>query len=153
MKYCCGRDINVLKQPKKNIYESTISCLKYQGTQSVPHWRDMDRWIRELVNSVHIPLEWPVNLWDTPVLLPGAIVQIRCTSPTTSKIYHLQCVKLVEQELWQREGKDLIGVFPVKDIQAKGTPTSTILLPGFQEGITFSSNRRVYNDLAITTDK
>lgn len=44
------------------------------------------------------------------VLLPGAIVRIRCTSPTS--------VRLVEQELWQKEDKGLIGVLPVRDAQA-----------------------------------
>lgn len=41
------------------------------------------------------------------VLLPGAIIRIRCTSPSS--------VKLVEQELWQREEKGLIGILPVRD--------------------------------------
>lgn len=44
------------------------------------------------------------------VLLPGAIVRIRCTNPSS--------VKLVEQELWQREDKGLIGVLPVRDSEA-----------------------------------
>lgn len=41
------------------------------------------------------------------VLLPGAIIRIRCTSSSS--------VKLVEQELWQREEKGLIGILPVRD--------------------------------------
>ncbi|CAN1259275.1 Lon protease homolog 2, peroxisomal [Linum perenne] len=57
------------------------------------------------------PVELPTRLAILPfrnkVLLPGAIIRIRCTSPSS--------VKLVEQELWQREDKGLIGVLPVQD--------------------------------------
>lgn len=58
-------------------------------------------------------MELPEKLAILPfrnrVLLPGAIVQIRCTSPAS--------VRLVEQELWQKEDKGLIGVLPVRDTQ------------------------------------
>ncbi|KAL8112593.1 lon protease homolog 2, peroxisomal-like isoform X2 [Apium graveolens] len=57
------------------------------------------------------PVELPGRLGILPfrnkVLLPGAIIRIRCTSPTS--------VKLVEQELWQKEDKGLIGILPVRD--------------------------------------
>ncbi|XP_047047441.1 lon protease homolog 2, peroxisomal [Lolium rigidum] len=60
------------------------------------------------------PVELPGRLAILPfrnkVLLPGAIVRIRCTNPSS--------VKLVEQELWQREDKGLIGVLPVRDSEA-----------------------------------
>ncbi|CAN0908327.1 Lon protease homolog 2, peroxisomal [Linum grandiflorum] len=56
-------------------------------------------------------MELPTRLAILPfrnkVLLPGAIIRIRCTSPSS--------VKLVEQELWQREDKGLIGILPVQD--------------------------------------
>ncbi|XP_068634123.1 lon protease homolog 2, peroxisomal-like [Aristolochia californica] len=59
------------------------------------------------------PVELPSRLAILPfrnkVLLPGAIIRIRCTSPSS--------VKLVEQELWQREEKGLIGVLPVRDVE------------------------------------
>eukprot|EP00897_Mesotaenium_endlicherianum_P011070 jgi/Mesen1/9992/ME000072S09407 len=41
------------------------------------------------------------------VLLPGAILRIRCTSASS--------VRLVEQELWQKEPRNLVGVVPVRD--------------------------------------
>ncbi|KAI3791011.1 hypothetical protein L2E82_04528 [Cichorium intybus] len=57
------------------------------------------------------PVELPSRIGILPfrnkVLLPGAIIRIRCTSPSS--------VKLVEQELWQREEKGLIGILPVRD--------------------------------------
>ncbi|RCV12665.1 hypothetical protein SETIT_2G287200v2 [Setaria italica] len=60
------------------------------------------------------PVELPGRLAILPfrnkVLLPGAIVRIRCTNPSS--------VKLVEQELWQKEEKGLIGVLPVRDSEA-----------------------------------
>lgn len=54
------------------------------------------------------------------VLLPGAIVRIRCTNPSS--------VKLVEQELWQKEEKGLIGVLPVRDSEAAAV--GSLLSPG-----------------------
>ncbi|KAJ3692772.1 hypothetical protein LUZ60_011867 [Juncus effusus] len=65
------------------------------------------------------PVELPSRLAILPfrnkVLLPGAIVRIRCTSPVS--------VKLVEQELWQKEEKGLIGVLPVRDSEAAAVGT------------------------------
>ncbi|XBI82981.1 lon protease homolog 2, peroxisomal [Triticum dicoccoides] len=70
------------------------------------------------------PVELPGRLAILPfrnkVLLPGAIVRIRCTNPSS--------VKLVEQELWQREDKGLIGVLPVRDSEAAAV--GSILSPG-----------------------
>nr|BAJ95084.1 predicted protein [Hordeum vulgare subsp. vulgare] len=70
------------------------------------------------------PVELPGRLAILPfrnkVLLPGAIVRIRCTTPSS--------VKLVEQELWQREDKGLIGVLPVRDSEAAAV--GSILSPG-----------------------
>lgn len=54
------------------------------------------------------------------MLLPGAIIRIRCTSSSS--------VKLVEQELWQREEKGLIGVLPVRDSEAAAV--GSLLSPG-----------------------
>ncbi|XP_062198596.1 lon protease homolog 2, peroxisomal [Phragmites australis] len=70
------------------------------------------------------PVELPGRLAILPfrnkVLLPGAIVRIRCTNPSS--------VKLVEQELWQREEKGLIGVLPVRDSEAAAV--GSLLSPG-----------------------
>nr|AAS19619.1 LON1 protease [Triticum aestivum] len=70
------------------------------------------------------PVELPGRLAILPfrnkVLLPGAIVRIRCTYPSS--------VKLVEQELWQREDRGLIGVLPVRDSEAAAV--GSILSPG-----------------------
>ncbi|EFJ18433.1 hypothetical protein SELMODRAFT_444435, partial [Selaginella moellendorffii] len=56
-----------------------------------------------------LPPRLSIMLFRNRVLLPGAVVRIRCTSPTN--------VRLVEQELWQKEDRGLIGVLPVRDLQ------------------------------------
>ncbi|XP_019445010.1 PREDICTED: lon protease homolog 2, peroxisomal isoform X1 [Lupinus angustifolius] len=60
-----------------------------------------------MAESVELPSRLAILPFRNKVLLPGAIIRIRCTSPTS--------VKLVEQELWQREEKGLIGILPVHD--------------------------------------
>ncbi|XP_009765597.1 lon protease homolog 2, peroxisomal [Nicotiana tabacum] len=70
--------------------------------------------------SVELPSRLAILPFRNKVLLPGAIIRIRCTSPSS--------VKLVEQELWQREEKGLIGILPVRDSAAtatSGTATSS----------------------------
>ncbi|RRT46946.1 hypothetical protein B296_00054075 [Ensete ventricosum] len=70
------------------------------------------------------PAELPSRIAILPfrnkVLLPGAIIRIRCTSPSS--------VKLVEQELWQKEEKGLIGVLPVRDTEAAAV--GSMIAPG-----------------------
>ncbi|KAL6566117.1 hypothetical protein OROGR_001732 [Orobanche gracilis] len=56
------------------------------------------------------------------VLLPGAVIRIRCTSPRS--------VKLVEQELWQREEKGLIGILPVRDAAVEAPTTGPMSSTG-----------------------
>ncbi|KAE9613749.1 putative endopeptidase La [Lupinus albus] len=56
---------------------------------------------------VELPSRLAILPFRNKVLLPGAIIRIRCTSPSS--------VKLVEQELWQKEDKGLIGILPVRD--------------------------------------
>lgn len=63
---------------------------------------------------MELPSRLAILPFRNKVLLPGAIIRIRCTSPSS--------VKLVEQELWQREEKGLIGILPVRD--SAGTVTS-----------------------------
>ncbi|CAN4127758.1 unnamed protein product [Withania somnifera] len=60
-----------------------------------------------MAESVELPNRLAILPFRNKVLLPGAIIRIRCTSPSS--------VKLVEQELWQREEKGLIGILPVRD--------------------------------------
>ncbi|KAM7525366.1 hypothetical protein LguiA_015268 [Lonicera macranthoides] len=60
-----------------------------------------------MAESVELPSRLGILPFRNKVLLPGAIIRIRCTSPSS--------VKLVEQELWQREEKGLIGILPVRD--------------------------------------
>uniref|UniRef100_A0A7N0UW19 Lon protease homolog 2, peroxisomal n=1 Tax=Kalanchoe fedtschenkoi TaxID=63787 RepID=A0A7N0UW19_KALFE len=60
-----------------------------------------------MAESVDLPSRLGILPFRNKVLLPGAIIRIRCTSPRS--------VKLVEQELWQREEKGLIGILPVRD--------------------------------------
>ncbi|KAK1261873.1 hypothetical protein QJS04_geneDACA008717 [Acorus gramineus] len=63
-----------------------------------------------MAESVELPSRLGILPFRNKVLLPGAIIRIRCTSSSS--------VKLVEQELWQREEKGLIGVLPVRDAEA-----------------------------------
>ncbi|CAA3012529.1 lon protease homolog 2, peroxisomal [Olea europaea subsp. europaea] len=73
-----------------------------------------------MAESVDLPIRLAILPFRNKVLLPGAIIRIRCTSPSS--------VKLVEQELWQREEKGLIGILPVRDsAEAASTPS-----PGVQ---------------------
>ncbi|XP_078438449.1 lon protease 2 [Wolffia australiana] len=60
-----------------------------------------------MAETVELPGRLAILPFRNKVLLPGAIIRIRCTSPYS--------VKLVEQELWQKEDKGLIGVLPVRD--------------------------------------
>ncbi|CAA6669740.1 unnamed protein product [Spirodela intermedia] len=55
-----------------------------------------------MAETVELPGRLAILPFRNKVLLPGAIIRIRCTSPYS--------VKLVEQELWQKEDKGLIGV-------------------------------------------
>nr|BAO57289.1 ATP-dependent Lon protease [Ipomoea nil] len=74
-----------------------------------------------MAESVELPGRLAILPFRNKVLLPGAIIRIRCTSPRS--------VKLVEQELWQREEKGLIGVLPVRD-SAETTTVAPTLSPG-----------------------
>ncbi|KAF9623745.1 hypothetical protein IFM89_005252 [Coptis chinensis] len=74
-----------------------------------------------MAESVELPSRLAILPFRNKVLLPGAIIRIRCTSPSS--------VKLVEQELWQREEKGLIGVLPVRDA-AETASVSPMLSPG-----------------------
>ncbi|KAL0446404.1 UNVERIFIED_CONTAM: Lon protease2, peroxisomal [Sesamum latifolium] len=65
---------------------------------------------------------WSCRVDWNKVLLPGAIIRIRCTSPSS--------VKLVEQELWQREEKGLIGILPVRDAAAEAQSAGSTVAAG-----------------------
>ncbi|PKA60744.1 Lon protease like 2, peroxisomal [Apostasia shenzhenica] len=64
----------------------------------------------EMAEMVELPSRLAILPFRNRVLLPGAVIRIRCTSSRS--------VKLVEQELWQREEKGLIGVLPVRETEA-----------------------------------
>ncbi|KAK2988088.1 hypothetical protein RJ640_023837 [Escallonia rubra] len=74
-----------------------------------------------MAESVELPSRLGILPFRNKVLLPGAIIRIRCTSPSS--------VKLVEQELWQREEKGLIGILPVRDA-AETMAVGPMLYPG-----------------------
>ncbi|KAL4325199.1 hypothetical protein GQ457_11G021520 [Hibiscus cannabinus] len=74
-----------------------------------------------MAESVELPGRLAILPFRNQVLLPGAFIRIRCTSPTS--------VKLVEQELWQREEKGLIGIVPVRDA-AEMTSMDSVLSQG-----------------------
>ncbi|EXC26738.1 Lon protease-2-like protein [Morus notabilis] len=74
-----------------------------------------------MAESVELPARLGILPFRNKVLLPGAIIRIRCTSPSS--------VKLVEQELWQREEKGLIGILPVRDA-AETTTVGPVLSQG-----------------------
>nr|CAD1821354.1 unnamed protein product [Ananas comosus var. bracteatus] len=77
-----------------------------------------------MAESMELPSRLAILPFRNKVLLPGAIVRIRCTSRA-----EFGCsVKLVEQELWQREEKGLIGVLPVRDSEAAAV--GSLLAPG-----------------------
>uniref|UniRef100_A0A5B7ACM6 Lon protease homolog 2, peroxisomal n=1 Tax=Davidia involucrata TaxID=16924 RepID=A0A5B7ACM6_DAVIN len=78
-----------------------------------------------MAESVELPSRLAILPFRNKVLLPGAIIRIRCTS--------LSSVKLVEQELWQREEKGLIGILPVRDA-AETTTVGPMLSPGSEFG-------------------
>ncbi|XP_071725228.1 lon protease homolog 2, peroxisomal-like [Rutidosis leptorrhynchoides] len=72
-------------------------------------------------SAVELPSRLAILPFRNKVLLPGAIIRIRCTSPSS--------VKLVEQELWQREEKGLIGILPVQD-STEATSVATTFSQG-----------------------
>ncbi|XP_039005380.1 lon protease homolog 2, peroxisomal-like isoform X1 [Hibiscus syriacus] len=74
-----------------------------------------------MAESVELPGRLAILPFRNKVLLPGAFIRIRCTSPSS--------VKLVEQELWQREDKGLIGILPVRDA-AETTSMDSMLSQG-----------------------
>ncbi|KAK4368413.1 hypothetical protein RND71_012205 [Anisodus tanguticus] len=71
-----------------------------------------------MAESVELPSRLAILPFRNKVLLPGAIIRIRCTSPSS--------VKLVEQELWQREEKGLIGILPVRDSAETATSGTAV---------------------------
>ena len=82
-----------------------------------------------MAESVELPSRLAILPFRNKVLLPGAIIRIRCTSPSS--------VKLVEQELWQREEKGLIGILPVRD-----TAEMTTVVPLLSQGVGTDSGER-----------
>ncbi|KAG6684318.1 hypothetical protein I3842_12G057100 [Carya illinoinensis] len=83
-----------------------------------------------MAESVELPSRLAILPFRNKVLLPGAIIRIRCTSPSS--------VKLVEQELWQREEKGLIGILPVRDT----AETTTAIGPVVSQGVGSDSGER-----------
>ncbi|KAG6407536.1 hypothetical protein SASPL_130528 [Salvia splendens] len=75
-----------------------------------------------MAESVELPGRLAILPFRNKVLLPGAIIRIRCTSSSS--------VKLVEQELWQREEKGLIGILPVRDAAAESSTAGSVSSPG-----------------------
>ncbi|GLT91174.1 hypothetical protein SLE2022_090750 [Rubroshorea leprosula] len=78
-----------------------------------------------MAESVELPTGLAILPFKNKVLLPGAFIRIRCTSQSS--------VKLVEQELWQREEKGLIGILPVRDA-AEMTSVGSMLSQGSDSG-------------------
>ncbi|XP_023905674.1 lon protease homolog 2, peroxisomal [Quercus suber] len=83
-----------------------------------------------MAESVELPGRLGILPFRNKVLLPGAIIRIRCTSPSS--------VKLVEQELWQREEKGLIGILPVRD----AAETAAAVVPMLSQGVGSDSGER-----------
>ncbi|KAB1202686.1 hypothetical protein CJ030_MR8G012644 [Morella rubra] len=83
-----------------------------------------------MAESVELPSRLGILPFRNKVLLPGAIIRIRCTSPSS--------VKLVEQELWQREEKGLIGILPVRD----SAETTAEVGPVLSQGVGSDSGER-----------
>ncbi|PIA32512.1 hypothetical protein AQUCO_04400006v1 [Aquilegia coerulea] len=99
-----------------------------------------------MAESVELPSRLAILPFRNKVLLPGAIIRIRCTSPSS--------VKLVEQELWQREEKGLIGVLPVRDA-AETASVGPMLSPDVVfnvEGVATDSGERSSKIPVSTSD-
>ncbi|KAF9685481.1 hypothetical protein SADUNF_Sadunf03G0059000 [Salix dunnii] len=92
-----------------------------------------------MAESVELPSRLAILPFRNKVLLPGAIIRIRCTSPSS--------VKLVEQELWQREEKGLIGILPVRDAAAAASSDTVSVGPTLSQGKT-----RKYDCLGVGSD-
>ncbi|KAL0928255.1 hypothetical protein M5K25_000128 [Dendrobium thyrsiflorum] len=77
-----------------------------------------------MAETVELPSRLAILPFRNKVLLPGAVIRIRCTSTRS--------VKLVEQELWQREDKGLIGVLPVRvtEAAAAAAAVGNLVSPG-----------------------
>ncbi|PPD75823.1 hypothetical protein GOBAR_DD27251 [Gossypium barbadense] len=104
-----------------------------------------------MAESVELPGRLAILPFRNKVLLPGAFIRIRCTSHSSVKLVEFlgllvrahipftssswkfklfpKFVKLVEQELWQREEKGLIGILPVRDA-AEMTSMDSVLSQG-----------------------
>ncbi|KAJ6695916.1 LON PROTEASE-like protein 2 PEROXISOMAL [Salix koriyanagi] len=100
-----------------------------------------------MAESVELPSRLAILPFRNKVLLPGAIIRIRCTSPSS--------VKLVEQELWQREEKGLIGILPVRDAAAAAASSDTVSVgPTLSQGKTrvgSDSSERISKTQASTS--
>ncbi|KAL3817948.1 hypothetical protein ACJIZ3_003853 [Penstemon smallii] len=99
-----------------------------------------------MAESVELPSRLAILPFRNKVLLPGAIIRIRCTSPSS--------VKLVEQELWQREEKGLIGILPVRDAAAAADASSSsgpISSPGVGNNLGERSSKK--QDEALDSNK
>ncbi|MBA0859541.1 hypothetical protein Goshw_008070 [Gossypium schwendimanii] len=92
-----------------------------------------------MAESVELPGRLAILPFRNKVLLPGAFIRIRCTSQSS--------VKLVEQELWQREEKGLIGILPVQDA-AETTSMDSML----SQGVGSESGERSSNVQVSTSD-
>ncbi|KAH1080272.1 hypothetical protein J1N35_020033 [Gossypium stocksii] len=92
-----------------------------------------------MAESVELPGRLAILPFRNKVLLPGAFIRIRCTSQSS--------VKLVEQELWQREEKGLIGILPVQDA-AETTSMDSML----SQGVGSESGERSLNVQVSTSD-
>ncbi|XP_022718186.1 lon protease homolog 2, peroxisomal isoform X1 [Durio zibethinus] len=92
-----------------------------------------------MAESVELPGRLAILPFRNKVLLPGAFIRIRCTSHSS--------VKLVEQELWQREEKGLIGILPVRDA-AEMTSMDSVL----SQGVGSESGERSSKAQVTTSD-
>ncbi|KAL8150569.1 hypothetical protein V2J09_020377 [Rumex salicifolius] len=90
-----------------------------------------------MADSVELPGRLGILPFRNKVLLPGAIIRIRCTSASS--------VKLVEQELWQREEKGLIGILPVRDA-AESKMVGSVVYPTADSGSSSIKNQMVASD-------
>ncbi|KAJ6942919.1 lon protease [Populus alba x Populus x berolinensis] len=96
-----------------------------------------------MAESVELPSRLAILPFRNKVLLPGAIIRIRCTSPSS--------VKLVEQELWQREEKGLIGILPVRDAAAASSSETASVGPTLSQGVGSDSSERSSKTQASTS--
>ena len=87
-------------------------------------------------------------VWDVLYEIVSYFLSLHLSNATNLVVVNcllcsLLSVKLVEQELWQREEKGLIGIVPVRDA-AESASVGPVLYPGVSYGSFISCHTLIY---------